>query len=234
MSVVGITFDNQGPTAANHGVLFGAAFSDGVLRGCDVSFLGASLTIAPGYIIAAGRLCQIVAPEVFSVSAASGVARIVLQIDLSKPATESNFEQLSFVMQTASSREALPALVREDVNAGGIIYQLEICTAALSSAGITAVEQPRAAAVASLRFTDVTVPVSSFASNATYADFPYRASVSLAGVTAGMVPEVVFGVADAMSGIFAPVAGSYNGGVYIYASEVPAASITIPVIILWR
>jgi hypothetical protein len=85
---------------------------------------------------------------------------------------------------------------------------------------------------ARLQFTNISV--SSFSSNATYADFPYRASVALEGVTEDMVPEVVFGVADAMSGIFAPVAESYDGGVYIYSSEVPTAAINIPVIILWR
>ena len=112
----------------------------------------------------------------------------------------------------------------------GVDYQApieagEITADMLSDGAITA---------GRLLFSNVSVAVSTFADDATYADFPYRASVSLAGVTAGMVPEVVFGVADAMSGIFAPVAESYDGGVYIYSSEVPAASITIPVIILWR
>lgn len=73
-----------------------------------------------------------------------------------------------------------------------------------------------------------------FVSNASYADFPYRATVALSGVLSTMVPHVVFGTVDAISGIFAPVADCYNGGVYLYASEVPAADITVPTIICWR
>ena len=85
-----------------------------------------------------------------------------------------------------------------------------------------------------LMFEDTVVPTSAFASDATYADWPYRASVPLAGAISGMVPEVIFGMDEATSGSFAPVAESYNGGVYLYADSVPSASITIPTIILWR
>lgn len=85
-----------------------------------------------------------------------------------------------------------------------------------------------------LTFTNTTVAAAAFAPDTTYADFPFRATVSLAGVTGAMVPEVVFGATDAASGIFAPVAESISGGVYLYASEVPSANITIPTIICWR
>lgn len=85
-----------------------------------------------------------------------------------------------------------------------------------------------------LMFEDTVVPTSAFASDATYADWPYRASVPLAGAISGMVPEVILGMNEATSGSFAPVAESYNGGVYLYADGVPSASITIPTIILWR
>ena len=85
-----------------------------------------------------------------------------------------------------------------------------------------------------LTFTNTTVEAASFAADETYGDFPYRAAVPLTGVTAAMTPEVVFGVTDAMSGTFAPVAESYAGGVYIYAAEVPNAAITIPTILCWR
>ena len=49
-----------------------------------------------------------------------------------------------------------------------------------------------------------------------------------------MVPDVILGVKDAMSGNFAPVSESYNGGVYIYAASVPEAAITIPTILCWK
>lgn len=91
-----------------------------------------------------------------------------------------------------------------------------------------------AAELKKLTFFNKSVSASSFSSNSTYADYPYRASVPLSGVASGMIPEVVFMPSDAASGNFAAVAATYNGGVYIYATEKPSASITIPTIICWR
>lgn len=85
-----------------------------------------------------------------------------------------------------------------------------------------------------LVFTSVSVAAASFVADATYADFPYRAAVALTGVISGMIPEVILGPADATSGLFAPVAESYNGGIYLFANSVPSGAITIPTIILWR
>ena len=85
-----------------------------------------------------------------------------------------------------------------------------------------------------LRFSDVSVSAATFIEDTTYEDFGYRAAVTLSGVTANMVPEVVFGVADAMSGIYAPVTACYDGGIYLYANAVPEADITIPTIICWK
>lgn len=78
----------------------------------------------------------------------------------------------------------------------------------------------------------VSVPTSAWTSNATYSDFPYRASIAITGCTANHKPDVTFSVSDAISGKFAPVAESYAGGVYIYASEIPTAAMTIPTIML--
>lgn len=85
-----------------------------------------------------------------------------------------------------------------------------------------------------LMFTDVIVDASDFVTDTTYEDYPYRAAVALSGVLAGMVPEVVFDVAEASSGDYAPVSQSYAGGVYIYAANVPEAAVTIPTILCWR
>lgn len=85
-----------------------------------------------------------------------------------------------------------------------------------------------------LQFNNVSVEVDDFVADATYEDFPFRASVPLEGVIESMIPEVIFGLLDATSGNFAPVAESYNGGVYLYASDVPESAITIPVIICWK
>lgn len=85
-----------------------------------------------------------------------------------------------------------------------------------------------------LTFFNKSVSASSFRSDSTYTDYPYRAAIYLSGVTSGMIPEVIFAPADAMSGNFASVAAAYNGGIYIYAAEQPSASITIPTILCWK
>ena len=87
---------------------------------------------------------------------------------------------------------------------------------------------------ARLTFNNVSVLASAFVSDSTYSDYGYRAPVAITGVTSSMFPEVVLAPSDAASGNFAPVAQSYNGGVYIYAQSVPSAPLSIPTIILWR
>jgi hypothetical protein len=85
-----------------------------------------------------------------------------------------------------------------------------------------------------LQFNNVSVEVADFVADTTYEDFPFRASVPLEGVIESMIPEVVFSLLDATSGNFAPVAETYNGGVYLYASDKPEGNITVPVIICWK
>lgn len=85
-----------------------------------------------------------------------------------------------------------------------------------------------------LLFTNISVPVSAFVADSTYQDYPFRAAIALAGVLDTMIPEVVLGVADAIDGNFAPVAATYNGGVYLYAASAPESAITIPTIICWK
>lgn len=85
-----------------------------------------------------------------------------------------------------------------------------------------------------LKFNDVLVPSANFVDDTTYTDFPFRAEVQLDGVIETMTPEVIFGVADAISGNFCPVSETFNGGVYIYAASVPDGNVTIPTIIFWR
>lgn len=85
-----------------------------------------------------------------------------------------------------------------------------------------------------LLFANTSVPVSAFVADSTYQDYPFRAAIALTGVLDTMIPEVVLGVADAIDGNFAPVAATYNGGVYLYAASAPESAITIPTIICWK
>lgn len=146
MDISPITFDYRGPTAKDHGTLFGAALRDGILDGVAVTYTGQLLTFAAGHLIAAGREMKLTAAQTVTISAVSGYARVLLQIDLSQTASETEFAQLSVLTQTAESLASLPALTQEDINAGGLIYQAELATVACSSTGITGVisSMPRA------------------------------------------------------------------------------------------
>jgi hypothetical protein len=76
-------------------------------------------------------------------------------------------------------------------------------------------------------FSGVSVATSAWASDSTYAAYPYAASIACSGVTESYVPEVVFGCTEAASGNFAPVALSGSGTVKIYAATKPTAAITV-------
>lgn len=85
-----------------------------------------------------------------------------------------------------------------------------------------------------LQFTNTAVSASSFVGDTTYTDYPFRASVPLDGVIQSMIPEVVLSLADSTGGLFAPIAESYDGGIYLYSTSVPDSDLTIPTIIAWR
>lgn len=69
------------------------------------------------------------------------------------------------------------------------------------------------------------VVVTSWQADSTYAGYGYRATVPVAGVTADMIPDVTFDIAQAMSGDYAPVANCYNGGVYLYSKSSSAITV---------
>lgn len=83
---------------------------------------------------------------------------------------------------------------------------------------------------ATLQFKNVQIAANAFVADTTYADYPYRAAVALSGVTDTASPNVCFDMAEATSGNYAPVANSYNGGIYLYAKATNSAQITIPFI----
>jgi len=80
-----------------------------------------------------------------------------------------------------------------------------------------------------IKATNIDVAISSWVTDpdGTSSDFPKRASIPVTGVTSAMFTEVVFSIADAMSGNFAPISKSGTDEVYIYAAETPDSVITI-------
>lgn len=246
----GIFFDLQTVRARDLGAAFGGILSDGKLSGCALSYSGVNLTIARGYYIAKGRLIEIESADTLqtATTAANGYGRLRLVIDLSIAASESSFTQGKFEWDYATTN-SFPALTQNDINDGtNTAYQVEICRVSFANSQITGIVSQIGNAVPSyipdpsdigaqehfLCGRNKTIATSAWASDTTYADYPYRASVALPPITAVSFAEIVFSPTDATSGNFAPVCDTYNGGIYIYAKAVPDAVITIPTIIIWR
>lgn len=80
-------------------------------------------------------------------------------------------------------------------------------------------------------FINVSVPVDLWEADSTYSDFQFRAAIALSGVTANDYVSVVLAPDDSLSGNFAPVATSYDGGVYLYATEQPNTQLIIQTIV---
>lgn len=79
-------------------------------------------------------------------------------------------------------------------------------------------------------FSNKTVAVADWVADTTYEDYPVKATVTCTGVTANDGVDLVYGMEDATSGNFAPIANTVSNGVEIWAKE--AAAITIPTIII--
>ena len=74
--------------------------------------------------------------------------------------------------------------------------------------------------------------VNSWVADTTYANFGYKADISLSGVTATDIIEVIFSHDDAISGYYSPVNMSGNNKITIYAKV--NITITIPLIIKFK
>ena len=83
------------------------------------------------------------------------------------------------------------------------------------------------------KFSNLSVSCSSIVSDSTYGTYPYRADIAVPGAKPEHLPLVVFGLEDAVSGNFAPLAEAKEGAVSIFMKEIPSAeTITVPALIL--
>lgn len=141
MAIRGVTFPNQTVAAVDHGTLFSNIFSDGILTGCAISYSGSTITIAAGYLIVAGRLIQLTSATTVTATASGAYARLKCVIDTTLPSTSGNFQQVSFVLDYASSATGFAALTQEDINAGtGNVYQAALIIFAMSGANVSSVQ----------------------------------------------------------------------------------------------
>lgn len=132
--LTGVTFKDAKIRAIDDAAVFASVVSDGIARGCELTYSGATLNLGAGNIIACGRNIKVPAAQAIAVTgASSGYARLVLTIDLSA----SEGQQIKLDMEYAASESGFSSLTQEDINDGGTVYQTEIVRVKLGSSGIT-------------------------------------------------------------------------------------------------
>lgn len=146
MSLTGITFANQKITPSDDGRLYGAMLADGILTGCGITFAAATLSVAAGSLLIGTRELRTSGETLSVTGATSGYARVIIDIDLTRAATKTSFEQAQFQIQYAASLDAFAALEQQDINTAGTHYQAMFCVLSLGTAGITGVVSSLASA----------------------------------------------------------------------------------------
>lgn len=146
MSLTGITFANQKITPSDDGRLYGAMLADGILTGCGITFAAATLSVAAGSLLIGTRELRTSGETLSVTGATSGYARVIVDIDLTRAATKTSFEQAQFQIQYAASLDAFAALEQQDINTAGTHYQAVFCVLSLGTAGITGVVSSLASA----------------------------------------------------------------------------------------
>lgn len=146
MSLTGITFANQKITPSDDGRLYGAMLADGILTGCGITFAAATLSVAAGSLLIGTRELRTSGETLSVTGATSGYARVIIDIDLTRAATKTSFEQAQFQIQYAASLDAFASLEQQDINTAGTHYQTAFCVLSLGTAGITGVVSSLASA----------------------------------------------------------------------------------------
>lgn len=146
MSLTGITFANQKITPSDDGRLYGAMLADGILTGCGITFAAATLSVAAGSLLIGTRELRTSGETLSVTGATSGYARVIIDINLTRAATKTSFEQAQFQIQYAASLDAFASLEQQDINTAGTHYQAVFCVLSLGTAGITGVVSSLASA----------------------------------------------------------------------------------------
>lgn len=232
---------------------------NGIIYGCDITWSGGNLVhVGAGYGIIRGRLFEVAEHNVYVALPSSDstyYGYMYLSMDL-----ENIDEPIGIYSSVSLTEwKDTDWTQNESINHVNGVWEMPIASYKATNAGVSSfvscapkVEKPYLVLKSFAELTAVTeegylldallmkkqiltyankaVAVSSWVSDTTYEDYPYRASVPCSGVDANYVPSVMFDASDCNAGILAPVAVSASNAVYIYANEKPTATITIPTI----
>ena len=98
--------------------------NDGVMNGMNLSTTATSITVGDGNMMIAGRPVGVVGGETIAVGTDVAFCKLVMEVDLSKTATVSEFSQAA--LKIIKSTTAYPEVTQNDMDNGGTIYQVEL------------------------------------------------------------------------------------------------------------
>ena len=134
----GVTFPLQEITPSDDAIVRRSILPDRRLSGCELTYSGYTLTMSPGSMLVCGRQFRHTAAQSWAVTgAASGYARLLLTIDVTKASMQDVFEQIYTSIEYASTDNGFSPLRMDDINATGTIYQISVCVLALNANGIS-------------------------------------------------------------------------------------------------
>lgn len=136
----GITFAAQLTTSADfaHYINTFLAGNTGRTKGIAITHDDERIFVGSGYFVTYGRYVNITGTEEIEtglVEVGTQYNRLVFTVDLSKTNTESIFEQGYFELLT--SYDGYPALTQEDLDNGGMIYQIAFAKFTKTISGIS-------------------------------------------------------------------------------------------------
>jgi len=137
----GITFEQRNVRALDDARIYESLYEDGILRGCAVTFSGASLTIGAGAMLIRGRQFAIDTAQTFAASPTypNGYGRLKLTIDLAAAPSASSASQWAVSWQYASTN-SFAVLVQEDINNGSDTdYEVELCRVKFTAGSIESI-----------------------------------------------------------------------------------------------
>lgn len=127
MALRKVIFTSATVAARDLGAAFASAFADGRISGAAVTLSGATLGVAKGFLCAHGRIIENTAALSVALSGSSGVAQLVLVVNVSGEGS------VSTALRTAESESALAALTQDDINDGSsTVYEMELALVDLS------------------------------------------------------------------------------------------------------
>ncbi len=136
----GITFPEQKVTPSDDASIRRSVLVDGILSGCEISYVGSTLTLGAGLMVACGRQFRHTSAQNFAVTGAnSGYARLVLAIDTTRASTKDNFDQIDIAIEYATALDGFAPLRQDNINEAGTVYQMVICVVSLGAGGISGI-----------------------------------------------------------------------------------------------